>query len=93
MVCGCGADWKTASLRLEVLSPGDPRAASPPKKLVEEYQQPGCPKCGSLDISFETMNRGIALAALWAIFVTCANSKEVLEMHGLREQMAERHGC
>ena len=29
-----------------------------------DYQQPTCPNCGSLDVHFETMNRGIALVAL-----------------------------
>ena len=35
------------------------------EEVGEEYQQPACPKCSSLDVVFETMNRGIALVALW----------------------------
>jgi hypothetical protein len=35
------------------------------EEVGEEYQQPACPKCGSLDVSFETINREVALAALF----------------------------
>jgi hypothetical protein len=49
---------------LEVLAQEIP-AGFTAEEVGEEYQQPACPKCGSLNISFETMNRGIALAALW----------------------------
>ncbi len=31
----------------------------------EECQQPKCPYCGSLDVGFETIHRGMALAVLW----------------------------
>lgn len=34
------------------------------EEVGEEYLQPACPKCGSRDVGFETMYRGIALAAL-----------------------------
>jgi predicted RNA-binding Zn-ribbon protein involved in translation (DUF1610 family) len=37
------------------------------EEVGEEYQQPACPKCGSLDIGFETLDKGIALAALYAV--------------------------
>lgn len=36
------------------------------EEVGEEYQQPTCPKCGSLNIAFETMDKGIALTALYA---------------------------
>jgi hypothetical protein len=32
---------------------------------VGEYQQPRCPKCGSLDIEFEPINRKIAYPTAW----------------------------
>lgn len=35
----------------------------------EQFEQPRCPKCNSLDIQFEGVNRGIALAAAWFINV------------------------
>jgi hypothetical protein len=42
----------------------------PPVFTAEEigkaYRQPGCPKCGSLDVSFEAIDRGVAFAALAA---------------------------
>jgi predicted RNA-binding Zn-ribbon protein involved in translation (DUF1610 family) len=37
------------------------------EEVGEEYQQPACPKCGSLDIGFETLDKGIALTALYAV--------------------------
>ncbi len=49
---------------LEVLAQEIP-ASFMAEEVGEEYLQPACPKCGSLDINFETMNRGVALAALW----------------------------
>jgi hypothetical protein len=30
----------------------------------QEYRQPVCPNCGSLDVGFEALHRGVALAAL-----------------------------
>lgn len=30
------------------------------------YEQPKCPKCGSLDISYENRNRWMSLAVVWA---------------------------
>jgi hypothetical protein len=35
------------------------------EEVGEEYQQPKCPKCGSLDVDFETVNKEVALVALW----------------------------
>ncbi|HEY7405199.1 MAG TPA: hypothetical protein VIB39_16865 [Candidatus Angelobacter sp.] len=37
------------------------------EEVGEEYQQPACPKCGSLDIGFETLDKGIALTALYTV--------------------------
>ncbi len=37
------------------------------EEIGEEYQQPACPNCGSLDVAFETMHKGIALVALWLL--------------------------
>lgn len=37
------------------------------EEVGEEYQQPACLKCGSMDVDFETMHRGVALLALWAL--------------------------
>ncbi len=37
------------------------------EEVGEEYQQPACPKCGSLNIDFETIDKGIALTALYAM--------------------------
>ncbi len=37
------------------------------EEIGEEYQQPACPNCGSLDVDFETMHKGIALVALWLL--------------------------
>lgn len=35
----------------------------------EQFEQPRCPKCNSLDIQFEGVNRGVALTAAWFIKV------------------------
>ena len=35
------------------------------EEVGEEYQQPSCPKCGSRDVSFGRVHRGVALATLW----------------------------
>jgi hypothetical protein len=35
------------------------------EEVGEDYQQPTCPRCGSLDVEFETVNREVALAALY----------------------------
>ena len=35
------------------------------EEVGEEYEQPACPKCGSRDVSFEAIYRGIGLLALW----------------------------
>jgi len=34
------------------------------EEVGEEYRQSVCPSCGSLDVGFESVHRGIALAAL-----------------------------
>ena len=34
-------------------------------EVGQEYQQPTCPACGSLNVGFQTIDRGIALLALW----------------------------
>ena len=34
---------------------------------VGEYQQPSCPSCGSLDISFEALNKPVAYTSAWAL--------------------------
>lgn len=34
---------------------------------ADQYHQPACPKCGSLDISHDTHNQWVSLAVLWAI--------------------------
>jgi hypothetical protein len=49
---------------LEVLGQEIP-ARFTAEEVGEDYEQPACPKCGSRDVGFETMYRGIALAALW----------------------------
>ena len=36
---------------------------------AEKFEQPKCPKCGSADIEFEGVNRGIGLLAAYAIRV------------------------
>jgi rubredoxin len=36
-------------------------------EVGEDYEQPSCPRCGSRDVSFETIRRGVALFALWAL--------------------------
>jgi len=36
------------------------------EEVGEEYKQPACPNCGSLDVGFETIYRGIAFAVLEA---------------------------
>jgi hypothetical protein len=33
---------------------------------VGDYQQPRCPKCNSLDVSFEELNKPIALGSVFA---------------------------
>jgi hypothetical protein len=40
-------------------------AAFAAEEVGEEYQQPFCPNCGSRDVDFETVHRGVALSALW----------------------------
>ena len=37
------------------------------EEVGEEYQQPDCAKCRITHVDFETMNKGIALVALWLI--------------------------
>jgi hypothetical protein len=37
------------------------------EEVGEEYQQPACPKCGSLDVDFQTINREVALTALYLL--------------------------
>jgi predicted RNA-binding Zn-ribbon protein involved in translation (DUF1610 family) len=39
------------------------------EEVGEAYQQPTCPNCGSRDVDFETIHRGVALIALWAFSV------------------------
>jgi len=34
---------------------------------VGEYRQPRCPKCQSVDITFQAMNKGIGLTTAWAV--------------------------
>jgi len=34
---------------------------------IGEFSQPACPKCGSLDIAFETINKPVALTTAWLI--------------------------
>ena len=34
---------------------------------VGEYQQPSCPACGSLDVSFEALNKQVAYTSAWAL--------------------------
>ncbi len=34
-----------------------------------EFEQPRCPKCGSVDISYEAMNKGVGLTLGWAVGV------------------------
>lgn len=41
-------------------------AAFTSEEVGEDYQQPECPNCGSRDVEFETIHRGVALFALWA---------------------------
>lgn len=36
---------------------------------TESFEQPKCPKCGSVDIEFEGVNRGIGLVAAYAVRV------------------------
>jgi hypothetical protein len=37
------------------------------EEVGEDYQQPVCPKCGSLNIGHEETNRGVSLVALYAL--------------------------
>ncbi len=37
------------------------------EEVGEEYRQPACPACGSLNVDFQTVDRGIALLALWVL--------------------------
>ena len=44
--------------------------AIPPEFAVdgmEDFVQPACPKCGSLDMAFETINKPVALTTAWVI--------------------------
>jgi hypothetical protein len=73
-------DWFISNLiggvKLQV-APQDVQEASelldlpiPPEFDVEgigEFSQPACPKCGSLDIAFETINKPVALTTAWLI--------------------------
>ena len=31
----------------------------------EQFEQPKCPKCGSLDITYETLNKPVAYGSAW----------------------------
>jgi hypothetical protein len=57
---------KDAEAALAILGEEIP-AGFTAEEIGEEYQQPVCPKCGSLDVGFETMNKEVALAALYAL--------------------------
>ena len=53
-----------AESALEVLGEDIPERFSA-EEVGEEYEQPACPKCGSRDVGFESLYRGIALVVLW----------------------------
>jgi hypothetical protein len=53
-----------AQVALELLGEDIPATFSA-EEVGEEYQQPVCPKCGSLDVGFETLDHGVALLALY----------------------------
>lgn len=53
-----------AQLALELLGEEIPESFSA-EEVGEEYRQPGCPNCGSRDVSFETVNREVGLLFLW----------------------------
>ncbi len=41
-----------------------------------EYEQPHCPRCGSIDISYEGASRGAALASLYILALPMARGRE-----------------
>ena len=45
------------------------------EEVGEEYQQPACPKCGSLDVVFETINKEVALLALYTLSLPVSISR------------------
>lgn len=53
-----------AESALELLGQQIPERFSA-EEVGEEYEQPACPKCGSRDVAFESLYRGVALVALW----------------------------
>jgi hypothetical protein len=57
---------KDAEAALAILGEEIP-AGFTAEEVGEEYQQPACPKCGSLDVGFETINKEVALAALYVL--------------------------
>jgi hypothetical protein len=46
------------------------------EEVGEDYEQPSCPTCASRDVSFDTVNRGLALAALWLFSIPIAIFRE-----------------
>ena len=54
-----------ADAAMEILS--QPVPAGFEVEGVGEYQQPSCPACGSLDVSFEALNKPVAYTSAWAL--------------------------
>lgn len=44
---------------------------------VGEYKQPRCPKCGSLAIGFEHLDRPLALASLWLVNLPITRTRDL----------------
>jgi hypothetical protein len=85
-------------LRLQV-RPEDAQAAKeildqpPPEGFdvegVGQYEQPRCPNCQSLDISFEDADKGVKLGAMWALGVPLPIRQERWKCHSCGREWQE----
>jgi hypothetical protein len=55
---------------------------------AEDYQQPRCPKCGSLDVSFDELNKPLAYGSAWIGLPLPIHRKGWI-CHSCRHQWAE----
>jgi hypothetical protein len=82
-------DWQVSNLiggiRLEVEAKDEARAAELLRQSIpavipfdgrDDFVQPRCPKCGSIDITYQGSSRGAALASLTVLAVPLSLGRE-----------------
>jgi len=55
---------------------------------VGEYDQPHCPRCGSMDISFDGLNKPLTFGAMWITGLPNSSDNYGLEVPRMRKRMA-----